>query len=356
MKKAVIMCFLVVLVCCNSCIADESIFQIYAYENGSAIFVSFDGKMGLITQSGEIIVPAMFDDIDVFDENGIAITTKINGNECFYGLLNQKGEIIVENCFTHLSRRRHSELGYSSKYGVYYAENQTGEGYAIFSDGTMIKYPEISFSSETNYLSTLNTSSFFVNKTVFLRINEGWMLFGVNGSPIVNEVWEDYIPFPTGGGAVKKNGLWGIVNQNGLLIVDYQYTGRPQYTPCGIVAGKQEARTGDTLWGMISYDGKEVLPFSFNSISTISENRIAVSVDGKYGYLNSNFQWVILPQWEYASDFHNQIAYVRFEDKVCLINENGKVIISFDDYFGKTIYWSRYIAAYDQYKRTINHL
>ena len=58
-----------------------------------------------------------------------------------------------------------------------------------------------------------------------------------------------------------------------------------------------------------------------------SENLASVSFDGKYGYINTDGDFVIEPQFEEAEDFKNGIARVRTNGKYGYINTNGKFVI-----------------------------
>lgn len=63
------------------------------------------------------------------------------------------------------------------------------------------------------------------------------------------------------------------------------------------------------------------------------ENLAYVSFDGKYGYINTDGDFVIEPQFEKADNFKNDIARVRTNGKYGYINTNGKFVIEpqFDD-------------------------
>lgn len=51
-----------------------------------------------------------------------------------------------------------------------------------------------------------------------------WKFINKNGQPINNEEYDDLRPFINGTALVMKNGKWGKINQNGVLIVPLKYT------------------------------------------------------------------------------------------------------------------------------------
>lgn len=355
MKKFTLSILLLISLCCGAkCFANEEVLQVFAYENGLARYTNSDGKIGIIQASGNILVPAIYDDINVFDQNGLAITSRTVNEVSYCGLVDQRGSMIVDDhMFCYIGALFHPDLGYSIQYGTYGARGNDGETYAIFSDGTIAKYPDYSILNGNAFFDTLNMSSFFVQGSVFLRSADGWRLYDTETKALSSDAWSAYVPFPNGGGAVQKEELWGIVDHNGKLIVDYQYTICPEYTSYGIIVGNAMIAEEKPLWGMISLDGAELLPLQFDHIAPVSEDRIAVAYGKKYGYMTSAFEWVIPPQWETASDFHHHAACVSDGSEISVIDDRGNKLIDLSDSSGKRVFISDCIAVYDESKKTI---
>ena len=196
-------------------------------------------------------------------------------------------------------------------------------------------------------------NSFFVQGAIFLRSADGWRLYDRDMKPLSTDAWNDYVPFPMGGGAVQKEELWGIVDHDGHMIVDYQYSMCPEYTSHGIIVGNKTTAREKLLWGMISLDGAELLPMKFDHISPISEGRMAVAFDNKYGYMNSAFQWVIQPQWETAGDFYHHAACVSVGSEISVIDDKGNELIHLPDSSAKRVFLSDGIAVYDENKKAV---
>lgn len=355
MKKFILSILLLVSLCYGATgFADEEVLQVFAYENGLARYTNSEGKMGIVQASGNILVPAIYDDISVFDQNGLAITSRTIHEESHCGLIDQSGSMIVDDhMFCYIGALFHPKLGYSNQYGMYGARGNDGETYAIFSDGTVTKYPDHSILNGNTFLSTLNMSSFFVQGSIFLRSADGWRLYDMDAKPLSPDTWNAYVPFPIGGGAVQKEDLWGIIDEDGNMIIDYQYTICPEYTSHGIIVGNAMKAEEKSLWGMISLDGTELLPLQFDHISPVSEDRIAVAFGKKYGYMTSAFEWVIQPQWKTASDFHHHAACVSDGSEIIVIDDRGNKLISLPDSSEKRVFISDYIAVYDESKKTI---
>jgi hypothetical protein len=83
-------------------------------------------------------------------------------------------------------------------------------------------------------------------------------------------------------------------------------------------------------WGIKSNDGKIIVEPKWDLIgypSTLSDNRLVVSKDGKFGFLNSNGVLAIDLIWDYASKFVDGLAPVASEGKYGFIGINGDIAI-----------------------------
>ena len=96
-RKVLIFFLLIVTFSVHFCFSEERIARIFASENGLARYVDIDGRIGLVNDSGEVLVNAIYDDISMFDENGLAITTRTIDGETFCGLINKDGVLIVDD-------------------------------------------------------------------------------------------------------------------------------------------------------------------------------------------------------------------------------------------------------------------
>jgi len=325
MKRIIIPVLILILLCGIVCYA-EDVEQVYAYMDGIARYRNAEGKLGLLKEPGTVLVAAEYDYIGFFDQNDLAPVSKtVNGEES-WGLINRDGKTLMESDqFSYICEREHSELGCSGQYGSYYAKGKNGEEYVVFADGTVNRFPDQNALNLTDLQAEHNSDFFFINGSIFLYTGEGYRLFDINFQPLFPEAWSNCIPLPSGGGCVQKDGgLWGIVDCAGKLTVDYLYDWMIS-TDWGIIVKGQGSEKGQV--GMISCEGKELLPLEFEDIAAPSENRIAVFQNGKAGYMNPELEWVISPQWDGAGMFHNGLAVVYNRDRKSVIDENGRTVL-----------------------------
>lgn len=355
-RKVLIFVLLIVTFSVHFCFSEERIARIFASENGLARYVDIDGRIGLVNDSGEVLVNAIYDDISMFDENGLAITTRTIDGETFCGLINKDGvQIVDDSAFCYIDVGYHSALGNSARYGVYEARTQNGKLCFLFADGTVGMYPDFSALGNTTREDAMNINSFFVNGSVFLRSVKGWCLYGLDACSRSDEFWDAYEPFPIGGGAVQKDGLWGMISANGQLLKNYQYTQRPQYTDFGIVVGNAESEE-KPFYGIISLDGSELLPMQFEDIFPAGEDLLAVKTEDVYGYMDSTFQWIISPRWDEVESFSNHLACVMKDQELYVIDDHGKELLNIPDPSGKWILLTEQIGVYDEETNTLTLL
>lgn len=338
-------------------VAAEEIAQVFAYEDGVARYANADGKLGLVQESGVILTPAIYDEIGMFDPNGVAFTYRTVDGETYAGLIDRQGtQLVAPDAYVYIGIPYMCDVGYSNRYGVYNALGADGRRYAVFADGSATCLPdqmELGF-SRSEFVD--NLASFFINGSMFLETADGWRLFDKNAQPLSEVAWEYAKAFPIGGGAVKQGGLWGVVDWQGRLLVAPQYDCILSYTPLGIIVCDTD-QEGRDFWGMLSTESGQVcLPLRYDDVFVASEDRLAVCENGQYGYMNSAFEWVVEPRWRWVSDFSDRAALVADESDTYMIDEDGQILIHFQDLNDQDIFWSGVAAVYDDVTNTVTVL
>ena len=60
--------------------------------------------------------------------------------------------------------------------------------------------------------------------------------------------------------------------------------------------------------------------------ANFSEEVARVLVNGKWGFINTAFEFFIEPVYDFASDFRSGFAYIWKDDKLMIINRNKEII------------------------------
>ena len=163
--------------------------------------------------------------------------------------------------------------------------------------------------------------------------------------------------FSEGLAAVCVDGRWGYASREGKLIVEpsYDAAGRFSY---GLAPVRQDGRsfyidvTGEEAIDASEYDtihpfedgyarvekdgrtgflnarGELAVPVLYEEALDASEGLIAAKLDGKWGYLTETGRSVIPFEYDAAEPFSGGAAYVESGGAGCLIDANGKILVS----------------------------
>ena len=87
----------------------------------------------------------------------------------------------------------------------------------------------------------------------------------------------------------------------------------------------------DGKFGLCRYVNRqtkqEVIPARFEQASPFSEGLAAVSIDGRYGYIDGRGEVVIAPGFDLAGHFYQGLAEVLVGNKAGVINRKGKFVV-----------------------------
>jgi hypothetical protein len=232
---------------------------------GNNMYVADDGSgLKIIDSALNVIVDGNFD--EVVSINGENIIIKKDGN---YGIINTSSEEKISP--------QYEDLKFACD--TYYIAKKEGLYGIISIDNTVcvdFKYTSISFLSNTNFyqaensnyttdiisraletklagviVSELNTDKSYMR----IRSDGEYKYYNFNFEEKTNiDVLKSNTLF-----LVKKDGKYGYVNKNGELIVNYIYDDAKEQNEYGYCAVKK-----DGVWGVLAQDGKVLLKPSVN--------------------------------------------------------------------------------------------
>lgn len=131
------------------------------------------------------------------------------------------------------------------------------------------------------------------------------------GKIISSPVYDDARAFRNGRGAVMHNSLWGFVDNTGKEVIELKYRLAGQF------AGNGLARVGVEKETEQARNDDEYYSDYYSSY------------DYRYGYIDKNGKTVIEPTFQYAGDFHDDIAVVGTTSYLRgYIDSHGKKITS----------------------------
>ncbi len=150
--------------------------------------------------------------------------------------------------------------------------------------------------------------------------NPKYGLIDTLGQLAVEAVYDDIGFFNEGRLAVKRNGLWGFVNHEGLEVIPCRFR-----EVLGFSEGLAAVKIG-RHWGFIDKMGNVVIKFDYSRVGNFKSGMAWAATAKGVGYINHQQQFVIAPVFDKAFDFEGEIARVIIKGKYALINQQGKFI------------------------------
>ena len=156
-----------------------------------------------------------------------------------------------------------------------------------------------------------------------------YTLAAVNGSWVSKEDYSSL--YPVKDGIIVRsanNDMAGIIDYNGKMVVECIYQGILNYNDGIILIYNSEGQ-----YEYLTKSGKRAVPKTFEErCEGFYEGLAAVMEDGKYGYIDRTGDWVIAPQFDYASQFVSGFACVGIGNsydntRYGIINRKGYVVI-----------------------------
>ncbi|HMP94068.1 MAG TPA: WG repeat-containing protein [Phnomibacter sp.] len=287
------------------------------FANGVA-WVQTNKLWGLINTKGQWVYPAKSDyPPDPFTKSLAVI--KVNGS---YGCINKAGKEVVPPIYNALRRNDNS---------TYIAVNKSGRWGIIDSTGKEI------------VPAMYNDAGPFYEGLASVKINGKWGFIDMNNKLVIPAEYDFVKDFNSGIAPVRKAELWGYINKTGQIVLPITYewcealegglgyarnqdgdalidkTGKP-ITPFSFGAVYTSTnpyiivRNRDERYGVIDRTGKVIVPMVHDDMGVrVTEGLVPTEQKGLWGFINLKNQWVIKPQYIYASHFVNGIAKVKMQ-------------------------------------------
>lgn len=163
-----------------------------------------------------------------------------------------------------------------------------------------------------------------------LPINTGseWIYYDYILDRIIDGKYEDASSFANEKAVVLSNGNWYFINKNGEKISEKNFTvvklfGTGEYTYGGIMIASENG-----VYSIYNQDGEKRGEFSCANMDAYYGGFIAFEDSNhKWGFVNTDGEIVIEPQYECAKSFSNGLAAIKTDGVWGFINTEGKLVI-----------------------------
>jgi ankyrin repeat protein len=212
------------------------------------------GVYGYVDRSGRLVVPPSLPNAGPFSE-GLAAARR----GCYFGYLDKQGRFAIPQQF---------------------------EGAGVFSDG-------LAAASSDGLWGYIDASGEYVITRAFLGadpFSEG--LAGVN---METDAEKNYY----------SGGEWGYIDKTGKVVVEADYRGTHEYSE-GFAS---VCKSWPDDYRIVNKNGEQLGKTGFAGTSRFSEGLAAV-MDEQFGYIDTNGEFAISPQFAYAGPFKDGLAGV----------------------------------------------
>jgi hypothetical protein len=226
----------------------------------------------------------------------------VSCESCSWGYIDTLGNTRVQPQYS-FAQDFVNEVGIVKKNGKWGAVSMWGK------ELIPCRYDELHFLENTD------------NKILRLYINKPkYGLIDSSGKLTVRTEYDEIGLFREGRLAVKRNGLWGYVNVDGVEVIPCRFEEVRPFSE-----GLAAVRIG-RYWGFVDRLGELVIDLQYLKVGDFSEG-VVLAYDGqKAGYLKADNQWHIQPQFDQAFDYYRGVARVVVEGEYGLIDTSGRYI------------------------------
>jgi hypothetical protein len=320
------------------------------------LIVKKEGKWGVITTSGKQAIPFQYNDLEFNYQNYYALrNTKFSAKVKFkWGLLNEAGEFNIPPQYDSIGEfsyerypikiKLNQKFGYLDRkngklitpfYDSIWYENENQTKIKIFSKG---KYGYYDLQSKTECIPPIYDAIGMEYKHMKVRLGDRVGLIDWNGKILIPIQYENLMQLyhynESFLSLVQLNEKWGIADSTGKEIFPIRYDSifytNTRYSSAKVRLNK--------CWGFVDKSGAELIPIIYDEISSNYLNKLnLVKKKNKYGIISSDGK-IILPtkydDIQYYSDNGELIpsqlpTKVKSYDMWAYIDKNGNEVTPF---------------------------
>jgi hypothetical protein len=276
-------------------------------------WVEIDGKYGFIDGSGELVIPARFDDANQFFE-GMA-EVKIDGKS---GYINKKGEVVFMLDF----------WGSEFRDGLAWVRLDKENWGFVDKSGDLVIGPiaddDIDPSIPLSYGLPAQQGG-FSEGLLAIEKEEKFGYMNKNGKIVIEPSFDYCSDFHEGLACVEIDGSQGYIDKSGRIVIKPQFDWAMDFSE-GLATVRN--RVGNSKkWEtfIINKKGKILAgpKRGWEWVGKFSGGLAGVSVNSRDGLINRKFEFVIEPTFDSIGAFLGDIAYASCDDLTGYINKKG---------------------------------
>ena len=286
---------------------ETTIGGILQFKNDVAVFITNNGKQGVISKSGEIILPAIYKDILRDGDNGFIVMDTLEN----MGYINNQGDFIIP-C-------------------KYDAVHQFSEGLTMVTTSRKCGYVDTTGTWVID--SIYDDARDFGNGLARIKRNEEWMFIDHNGKEVGKFNFDEILTgFTCNRAFIKKDNRIELIDKNGKKIANIDADSVYGYHN-GYATFKINGK-----YGKLDSTGVVAIPPKYENLFRTEKGLSIFTKNKKQGIIDSTGQVIIEAKHDIVyNDNHHTLLLCIDGDRATYYDRNGKQI--WKDMQGTSIVW-----------------
>lgn len=173
-----------------------------------------------------------------------------------------------------------------------------------------------------------------------VRRNGRYGFINEDGLLLIPNRYEDVMPFSEDRAGIKIRNKWGFIDRTDRIVIQPIYD-RAQPFSGGISKVSQKNK-----WGLIDKNGKELVPVRFDSVQVLTSGRVLIQSEGFYGLADMDGDILLHTKYESITDLNNGMVIVKQHGKYGVTDTRGVPVIPVNyDYLFYHTAAQRFIAC-----------
>ncbi|MDR2616176.1 MAG: WG repeat-containing protein [Oscillospiraceae bacterium] len=156
---------------------------------------------------------------------------------------------------------------------------------------------------------------------------ETWGLYD-GENKLITGGYDEASSFMNGVAAVKKDGVWRLIGRDGVALAEDVYDGFARDEKGVVYRNDRLFALENGGYYLIDTTGKRLSETKFEDARLFNDSTYAaVKSGGKWGFIDSEGEYVIAPEYDGARSFSNGFAAVRIEGKWGFIDAENRLAL-----------------------------
>jgi hypothetical protein len=301
----------------------------YPFKKKYAV-VKLGEKFGIVNKKNKTIIPFKYENI--INEYDAILAVKANHK---YGFINLKNEVVLDFIYDQASSF-HGGYSYVKKNGEFFYIDNNGVKSKDYQRGFEDGYRYMSYGADEYYENKLMDKIFKLNYDFGegLRYRDGLSVVKLNnkygfidrlGNEVIPPIYDQAKHFKFGKGIVKLGNEWMLIDKSGKKIVSLGFNERRDILGFDDYGGFLEIGGQNGKQGVISSDGKFILPIKFDEI-TRRKKYIFVKLNKLNGVYDYKGNEILKPVFSKFYFKPNRFCIAHSENSLSIYDKNFLLI------------------------------